>query len=89
MKKKCLDLVFHNGVLQLLLTLWGFPKMTVNRLIKNWCFGNQRGKVPPLSLLNEKYLCYTAAVRKDGGYLQGSRRMGFCIYEITVGEGWG
>ena len=30
--------------------------MTVKRLIKNWYVGNQREKVPPLALLDEKYV---------------------------------
>ena len=35
LKKRYLALGFHNGMLQVLPTLWEFPKMSVKQLIEN------------------------------------------------------
>ena len=61
MKKSCFTLEFHNGVLQWLPPLLAFLKMTVNHLIENWYIGNQREKVPPLALLDAKYVGHIVA----------------------------
>ena len=56
--KMSLALCFHNGMLQVLPTLWEFPKINVKQLIENWDAGNQREMVPPFSLLEAKYVHY-------------------------------
>ena len=34
--KRCLSLGFHNGMLQVLTTLWELLKINVKQMIENW-----------------------------------------------------
>ena len=42
---------YHHGQLQVLRTMWNFPKIHRKQLIDNWYVSNKKDNIPPLALL--------------------------------------